>query len=49
MPVYLIVTLKLTNRNPKVTEFFNMACQESGIAIMPGLPVVESWIAPEGK
>jgi len=33
----------------QVTEFFNMACQESGIAIMPGLPVVESWIAPEGK
>lgn len=33
----------------QVTEFFNMACQESGIAIMPGLPVTDSWIAPEGK
>lgn len=33
----------------QVTEFFNMACTESGIAIMPGLPVTDSWIAPEGK
>jgi hypothetical protein len=33
----------------QVTEFFNMACTESGIAIMPGPPCTDSWIAPEGK
>lgn len=33
----------------QIIEFFNMASQASGIAIMAGDPVVDSWISPEGK
>jgi len=33
----------------QIVEFFNMASQASGIAIMAGDPVVDSWISPEGK
>jgi len=33
----------------QIAEFFNMACRESGIAIMPGEPVIGSWLSPEGK
>jgi len=33
----------------QVVEFFNMASQASGISIMPGDPVCDSWISPEGK
>lgn len=33
----------------QVVEFFNMACRTAGIAIMPGEPVVDSWISPEAK
>jgi len=33
----------------QVTDFFNMACQASGITILPGSPVIDSWISPEGK
>jgi len=33
----------------QIVEFFNMAANASGICIMPGNCVVDSWIAPEGK
>jgi len=33
----------------QIVDFFNMAAQASGIAILPGNPVVDSWISPEGK
>lgn len=33
----------------QITEFFNMATRESGIALMPGDPVIASWLSPEGK
>lgn len=35
--------------DPQIVQFFNMACRESGIAIMPGDPVVGSWLSQEGK
>lgn len=34
---------------PQVIEFFNMATTEAGVAIMPGLPVIDAWIAPDQK
>jgi len=46
--------LFLQSNNLSVSEqhiatFFNDACIKSGIAIMPGDPIIASWIAPEGK
>jgi len=32
-----------------MVEFFNTACKTAGVAIMPGDPVIEAYVSPEGK
>jgi len=33
----------------QIVDFFNMAAQASGISLLPGNPVIDAWISPEGK